>query len=48
MAELQGKGVAFTSPIVDQGFGLVTTFEFPGGVEVMLYEPRRPQPLNGS
>ena len=44
MAELQEKGVVFTSPVVDQGFGLVTTFEFPGGVEVMLYQPRHAQP----
>ncbi|MDE2987708.1 MAG: extradiol dioxygenase [Chloroflexota bacterium] len=44
MAELEDRGVVFTSPVVDQGFGLVTTFEFPGGVEVTLYEPRHPQP----
>ena len=43
-AELQAKGVDFTSPVTDQGFGLVTTFEMPGGIEVMLYEPRHPQP----
>ena len=43
-AELQAKGVDFTSPVTDRGFGLVTTFEMPGGVEVMLYEPRHPQP----
>ena len=44
MAELQEKGVSFNSPVTDQGFGLTTTFELPGGVEVMLYEPRHPQP----
>ena len=38
--ELQEKGVAFKSPIQDRGFGLVTTFELPGGVELLLYEPR--------
>jgi catechol 2,3-dioxygenase-like lactoylglutathione lyase family enzyme len=42
--ELQGNGVNFKSPITDQGFGLVTTFEMPGGVEVQLYEPKHPQP----
>ena len=41
---LEAKGVAFTKPITDQGFGLVTTFELPGGVEVLLYQPRHPQP----
>ena len=44
MKELQDKGVSFTSPVSDEGFGLVTTFELPGGVQVVLYEPRRPQP----
>ena len=44
MSELRAKGVAFTSPVEDQGFGLVTTFELPGGLEVMLYEPKHAQP----
>ena len=43
-AELERRGVKFLSPILDQGFGLTTTFELPGGLEVMLYEPRHPQP----
>jgi catechol 2,3-dioxygenase-like lactoylglutathione lyase family enzyme len=42
--ELQKKGVHFKSPVRDEGFGLVTAFELPGGVDVMLYEPRHPQP----
>ena len=42
--ELQESGVSFKSPVSDQGFGLVTTFEMPGGVDVLLYEPRHPQP----
>ena len=42
--ELSEKGVTFKSPVKDQGFGLVTTFELPGGVEIMLYEPKHPQP----
>ena len=42
--ELREKGVSFKSPIKNEGFGLVTTFELPGGVEIMLYEPRHPQP----
>ncbi len=42
--ELEAKGVSFSSPVEDRGFGLVTTFELPGGGEVMLYEPRHPQP----
>ena len=42
--ELREKGVTFDSPITDQGSGLVTNFQLPGGVDVLLYEPRHPQP----
>jgi len=41
---LEAKGVRFKTPIRDDGYGLVTTLEIPGGLEVMLYEPRHPQP----
>lgn len=41
---LQAKGVVFKTPVSDQGFGLVTTFDLPGGTEVQLYQPRHPQP----
>ena len=44
MADLLEKGAAFNSPVTDEGFGLTTKFELPGGVEVILYEPRHPQP----
>jgi catechol 2,3-dioxygenase-like lactoylglutathione lyase family enzyme len=37
--ELTARGVAFT-PVVDQGFGLVTHFQAPGGLEIQLYQPR--------
>ena len=36
---LQTRGVVFTKPIEDQGFGLVTFFEAPGGLEIQLYQP---------
>ena len=39
VAELKSRGVKFTADISDQGFGLVTFFEMPGGVEVELYQP---------
>ena len=42
--ELEAKGVTFTSGIEDRGYGLVTTFDLPGGVPVILYEPRHEQP----
>lgn len=39
-AELIEKGVEFTSPVTDAGFGLLTTVRIPGGGEIGLYEPR--------
>ena len=38
--ELSRKGVEFTGPISDEGFGLVTAIRLPGGGELGLYEPR--------
>lgn len=46
--ELQAKGVEFTRPISDEGFGLVTAMRVPGGGELGLYEPRHPTPLTPS
>ena len=43
--ELTGKGVEFTGPISDEGFGLVTAMRLPGGVELGLYQPKHPSPL---
>lgn len=40
VAELTAKGVEFTGPVVDRGYGLVTHFRVPGGFEVQLYQPR--------
>jgi catechol 2,3-dioxygenase-like lactoylglutathione lyase family enzyme len=40
VAELRARGVEFTEEIADRGYGLVTRFRMPGGVEVDLYEPR--------
>jgi hypothetical protein len=37
--ELRRRGVEFTDEIADHGYGLVTHFMMPGGVEVQLYEP---------
>jgi hypothetical protein len=42
MAELRSKGIAFRGEPEDQGFGIVATMVLPGGVEMMLYEPRHP------
>lgn len=40
MAELSARGVEFTKPVEDRGYGLVTFLRMPGGFEVQLYEPR--------
>ena len=40
VAELRSKGVEVPSEPRDMGFGIGTTAVFPGGVEVLLYEPR--------
>lgn len=42
VAELKARGVEFTKPVSDQGYGLVTAFNVPGFGEIGLYEPRHP------
>ena len=44
VAELAAKGVEFSGPVSDEGFGLVTAIKLPGGGELGLYEPRHPIP----
>jgi catechol 2,3-dioxygenase-like lactoylglutathione lyase family enzyme len=46
VAELKAKGVEFTRPVSDEGYGLVTAFRLPGGQEMGLYQPRHPVALN--
>jgi catechol 2,3-dioxygenase-like lactoylglutathione lyase family enzyme len=43
--ELERKGVEFTGPVTEAGFGLMTAIKLPGGGELGLYEPRHPTPL---
>lgn len=40
VADLASRGVGFKHPPEDHGYGWVTHFEMPGGVEVQLYEPK--------
>lgn len=40
VAELTARGVEFTRPVEDHGYGLVTYFAAPGGFEIQLYQPR--------
>lgn len=45
VAELESRGVEFTSPLNDEGWGLLTAFKIPGCGELGLYEPRHPTAL---
>jgi catechol 2,3-dioxygenase-like lactoylglutathione lyase family enzyme len=43
--ELEARGVEFTAPVTDEGFGLMTRMRVPGGGELGLYEARHASPL---
>jgi len=40
--ELRAKGIEVRGEPEDEGWGIVVTLVLPGGVEVLLYEPRHP------
>jgi len=40
VSELTAKGVEFTTPIENQGFGLLTRLRVPGAGEIGIYQPR--------
>lgn len=42
MEELQAKGITFSGEAQETRFGIAATMVLPGGVEVLLYEPRHP------
>jgi catechol 2,3-dioxygenase-like lactoylglutathione lyase family enzyme len=44
-ARLEARGASFTSPITDQGWGLLTHLDVPGFGPLGLYQPRHPSPL---
>ena len=45
-SQLAAKGVEFTGPVRDEGWGLLTAIALPGGGELGVYEPRHPSPLD--
>jgi catechol 2,3-dioxygenase-like lactoylglutathione lyase family enzyme len=45
MAELEAKGVEFTEPVTDEGWGVLTRLQIPGGRDIGLYEPRHASPI---
>lgn len=38
--QLKKRGVEFLGEVADHGYGFVTHFKMPGGVEVQLYQPK--------
>jgi hypothetical protein len=42
MAELEARGVAFRGEPEQRGWGEAVTMVLPGGLELLLYEPRHP------
>jgi hypothetical protein len=45
---MKSRGVVFTADVADHGYGLVTYFKAPGGIQVQLYEPRYVKGPSGS
>jgi catechol 2,3-dioxygenase-like lactoylglutathione lyase family enzyme len=41
--ELTARGVEFTGPVEDRGYGLVTHIKVPGDFAVQLYQPKYPK-----
>jgi predicted enzyme related to lactoylglutathione lyase len=44
VADLKKRGVQFLDEIRDEGWGRITSFRMPGGLEADLYEPRYRKP----
>jgi catechol 2,3-dioxygenase-like lactoylglutathione lyase family enzyme len=44
VARLEARGVRFTRPVTDEGWGLLTRLEVPGAGELGLYQPRHARP----
>jgi hypothetical protein len=42
IAELRARGVGFRGEPEDRGWGIAVTMVLPGGVEMLLYQPRHP------
>ena len=42
IAQLKAKGVTVVGEPLDEGYGITVDLALPGGVTVMLYEPRHP------
>jgi catechol 2,3-dioxygenase-like lactoylglutathione lyase family enzyme len=40
--ELRGKGIVIEGEPENEGWGITTTMVLPGGLDIMLYQPRHP------
>lgn len=45
VGELRAKGIVVKGEPKDEGWGITVMLGLPGGVEVMLYEPRHPMAI---
>ena len=45
LRDVRSQGIEFRSEPRDAGFGIITTMLLPGGVELLLYEPKHASPL---
>ncbi|MGZ4389332.1 MAG: VOC family protein [Gaiellaceae bacterium] len=46
MAELRARGIEFRGGPQEESYGIMTTMLLPGGVEVLLYEPKHPRAID--
>jgi hypothetical protein len=46
MTELGAKGIEFRGGQKEESFGITTTMLLPGGVELLLYQPKHASPLD--
>lgn len=46
--ELRDKGIEIKGEPMDEGYGITVMLGLPGGVEIMLYEPRHPVAIEPS
>ena len=46
LADLQSKGISTQGYPEDEGWGITIMINLPGGLEVMLYEPRHPMAIS--
>jgi catechol 2,3-dioxygenase-like lactoylglutathione lyase family enzyme len=47
IAQLTRKGVQFTRPVADRGWGLIAALKLPGAGELWLYQPKHPVAIKG-